>query len=94
MKILFAPEAEQDLDTAVDFLVGRNPPAAVQLVDGIRLLVSQLAEGEFDGPVQILRSGETVRSWPLPPFRLYYQRTDEVLLVVRIYHQARRLIAR
>jgi plasmid stabilization system protein ParE len=43
LKILFAPEAEQDLDTAVNFLLSRNPPAAVQLVDGIRLLISRLA---------------------------------------------------
>jgi plasmid stabilization system protein ParE len=94
LKVVFAPEAEHDLDSAVNFLTSRNPPAAAQLVDGVRSLVRRLADGEFDGPEQQLRSGETVKSWPLSPYRLYYQRADEVLRIVRLYHQSRRPITR
>jgi hypothetical protein len=32
--------------------------------------------------------------WPFPPFRIYYQRETDALLVVRIYHQKREPIAR
>ena len=94
MRVLFAPEAEQDLNSAVDFLTGRSPAAAARLVAGVGSLVQRLADGDFEGPEQQLRSGETVKSWPLSPYRLYYQRTDEALRVVRIYHQARRPITR
>jgi plasmid stabilization system protein ParE len=94
VKVVFAPEADQDFDSAVDFLSGRNPFAAAQFVAGVKSLVSRLAAGDFEGPQQQLRSGETVRSWPLAPYRLYYQRTAEALRIVRIYHQARRPITR
>lgn len=33
MKVLFAPEAEQDLNSAVDFLASRNPTAAARPAD-------------------------------------------------------------
>jgi plasmid stabilization system protein ParE len=94
VRVLFAPEAEQDLNSAVDFLTGRSPAAAARLVAGVRSLVQRLADGDFEGHEQQLRFGETVKSWPLSPYRLYYQRTDEALRVVRIYHQARRPITR
>jgi toxin ParE1/3/4 len=94
VNVVFAPEAEQDLNAAVDFLADRSPPAAAQLLAGVRSLVQRLANADFEGPQQQLRSGQTVRSWPLPPYRLYYQRTDEALRIVRIYHQARQPITR
>jgi hypothetical protein len=36
------------------------------------------------------RDGSRVRSWPIPPFRVYYQRRGAELVVLRVYHQARR----
>lgn len=39
-----------------------------------------------------LRAGDVVRSLPVPPIRIYYQRRAEGFWVVRLYHQARRLI--
>ena len=94
MKIVFAPEAEQDLLAALDFLADRNPTAAAQLFGNVSALVRRLADGDFEGPELRLRSGEIVRSWPVSPYRLYYQRSDDELRVVRVYHQARRPIAR
>ena len=41
-----------------------------------------------------LRSGTLVRSWAVPPFRIYYQRHSGELLIVRVYHQTRRPITR
>jgi hypothetical protein len=35
-----------------------------------------------------------VRSWGVPPFRVYYQRHFDELLIVRVYQQARRPITR
>jgi plasmid stabilization system protein ParE len=57
-------------------------------------VITSLAEGEFDGPEQELRrTGERVRSWPVPPFRIYYRREPDEFVVLRVYHSARRPIA-
>ena len=56
--------------------------------------IDRLATHEFDGPVSRLRSGGVVRSWAVPPFRIYYQRLPAELLIVRVYHQKRRPIER
>ena len=46
--------------------------------------IERLAAREFDGPVSQLRSGGLVRSWGVPPFRTYYQRHPDELLIVRV----------
>lgn len=92
--ILFAPEAEEDLRELVEYLAERNPAAAARLGQRILSIIDQLAAGDFDGPEQELTSGEQVRSWAVPPVRVYYQRQEDALWVLRIYHQARRPIAR
>ena len=51
-------------------------------------------EHKFDGPLSRLRSGASVRSWAVPPFRVYYQRHPDELLIVRVYHQKRPPITR
>jgi len=56
--------------------------------------IERLAAQEFDGPISRLRSGALVRSWAVAPFRIYYQRHPDELLIVRVYHQSRRPIAR
>ena len=73
---------------------GRNPTAAANLDSEIARCIERLADREFDGPVSRLRSGAVVRSWGVPPFRIYYQRHPDELLIVRVYHQARRPITR
>lgn len=94
MKIRFSPRARDDLRSAVEYLAGRNPAAAAELKDQLLLTIQRLAEGEFQGAEVQLRSGAIVRSWPVVPYRIYYQRSTEVLRIVRVYHQARRPIAR
>lgn len=94
MRIVFAPEADLDLDAAVDYLPERNPVAAFQLFNDVRSLVQRLAEGHFEGPLRTLSNGAVVRSRPVPPFRIFYKRASDLLEVVRIYHQARQPITR
>ena len=90
MSVVVAPEAEDDLVAAVDFLSARNPDAAERLLDRAFALFRQLDAREFEGPAQRLSDGTLVRSWPLAPFRVYYQRRGSELVVLRVYHQARR----
>jgi hypothetical protein len=51
-------------------------------------LLDKLLAGDFEGPEQVLSMGERVRSWAVPPLRIYDQRQPDALWVIRIYHQA------
>ena len=94
MTVIIAPEAVDDLVAAADYIHARNPKAATKLVERVMRAIRRLDEGAFDGPEHSLKSGERVRSWPVPPLRVYYQRVAQHLIVLRIYHQARKPIVR
>ena len=94
MTIYFAPRAEADFAAIVEYLVERNPVAAADLGNRIFEIIDKLARSEFEGPEQSLASGEIVRSWPVPPVRIYYQRHSNAFWVLRIYHQAQTPIAK
>jgi len=86
--ILFAPEAEADFRALIEYLQSRNPVAAAALADRIFAVIDQLAAGDFEGPEHTLRTGDRVRSLPVPPVRLYYRHPTS-LWIARIYHQSR-----
>lgn len=94
MNIIWSPEALEDLGAALDYLAERSAPAAETLLLGIVALIERLATEPHEGPEHVLGNGARVRGWPYPPFRLYYQRTADAFLVVRLYHQRREPITR
>jgi plasmid stabilization system protein ParE len=94
VKIVWSSEAADDLEGAVEYLAQDSPAAAAKLGEGILALVDRLATEPLDGPKHILKTGQAVRGWPFPPFRVYYQRTEDALLIIRVYHQKREPIAR
>ncbi len=93
MTIHFAPEAEDDLAAVIGYLAERNPTAAAELGQRIFATIDKLAARNLEGTEQALSTGEVVRSWPVPPVRIYYQRHGDTVWVLRIYHQARIPIA-
>ncbi|MBY0495870.1 MAG: type II toxin-antitoxin system RelE/ParE family toxin [Cyanobacteria bacterium] len=94
MNVNYTEEAIADIVEAISYLNQRNPTAAANLDAEITRCIERLAAQEFEGPASRLRSGAVVRSWALPPFRIYYQRHADGLLIVRVYHQTRRPITR
>ena len=94
MKVTYTEESVADIVQAISYLNERSPTAAAKLDADITRSIERLADREFEGPVSRLRSGAVVRSWAVPPFRIYYQRHPDELLIVRVYHQARRPITR
>ena len=93
--IEYAPAARRDLQDIADYLDIESPVSTDPALNAIAALLERLERREFEGPEHVLlRTRRVVRSWPLPPFRIYYQRRADVLYVLRIYHQARRPIAR
>ena len=93
MTIEYTPEARHDLVDAIARVHRENPLAAARLADRILSRVERLAAGDFDGAELTLTTGERVRSWAVSPYRIYYRREPNRLLVVRVYHQARQPIA-
>ncbi|HYY05192.1 MAG TPA: type II toxin-antitoxin system RelE/ParE family toxin [Candidatus Limnocylindria bacterium] len=92
MRIVYSPQATEDLEAYVKYVARSNPDAAARLAQRVLKVVDQLAHGAFEGPECRLRSGERARSWPVHPLRIYYRREADTLSVLRIYHQARRPI--
>ena len=94
MNVIWSPEALEDIEEAIDYLVERSPPAAERLAAGIIALVERLAIEPLEGTEHVLSDGERVHGWPLPPFRIYYQRHPAERVIVRVYHQSREPIGR
>lgn len=90
MSIFVSRLARRDLDEALSYLDSRSSEAARRLASRIDALLRALDGRIFEGPYVTLKNGRTVRSWPLPPFRIYYERRGTKLYVLRIYHSARR----
>ena len=72
MSVSFSPEAEVDFANVIEYLAGRNRVAAQELGRRIFAVLDKLARGDFEGPQVTLRAGDVVRSWPVPPLRIYY----------------------
>ena len=92
MKLRFQAKARDDLNSTLGCIRERNPLAADDLEERVFAAAERLAAGDFDGPEERLTSGNLVRSWPVPPFRLYYQRRGTTLWILRVYHHARKPI--
>jgi hypothetical protein len=60
------------------------------LADRAFALFRKLDDENFEGPTSVLSDGREVRSWPLPPFRVFYLRRGAELVILRVYHQRRR----
>jgi plasmid stabilization system protein ParE len=83
-----------ELEACVEYIRNDNPRAAADFASEVFATIEMLAAGDFEGPESVLRSGQRIRSWPVPPLRIYYQRHGDELRILRIYHQARRPITR
>lgn len=92
MKIIFAPEALEDLEAAVGYIAENDAEAAGRLGARVFATIEKLAAGAFDGPEQTLQTGQRVRSWPVRPLRIYYVREEGAFVVLRVYHGRRRPI--
>ncbi len=94
MKVRWTEDALADVEAALDWLESRDPQAAARLLAEVLTTVKQLGVAELEGPEATLSDGTSVRSWPVPPMRVYYQRREGVLWILRVYDQRRRSIER
>ena len=89
MSIQWTTNAHRDYAAAVSYLADRDVGAARRLVERVDSALEDLNEGRVEGPAFTLTSGEQVRGWLVSPFRIYYQRDGQTLVVLRLYDQRR-----
>jgi len=94
MTIALSPQARQDLRQLYQQIAQDDPEAADRVLARTVEVIGMLASGGVEGREVHLADGRKVRTWPVPPYRIYYRKTAEVFQVVRVYHQARRSIER
>ncbi len=94
MRVVFSPLAASDLRDAWAFVAQESTPAANRLLAEFTEILGMLADRRFQGPTTTLTDGRRVKSWPVPPYRIYYRILGEEMQVVRLYHQARKPIER
>ena len=87
MKVTWSPEAVDDFEAAVDYLLEHNPDAASGFAARLLSVIDTPVDGRFDGPRRRLSSGETVRTWGMRPYRIYYRRDSEALSILHIHQQ-------
>ncbi len=92
MKITYTVDAIEDAVAAIEYVRQRSPRGAAKIAARLLKRIELLAEVQVDGPAITLRSGATVRASSIPPFKIYYRRLTDELLIVRVHHQARRPI--
>lgn len=77
MKIVVAPQARDDLTMAYDYIARDNPHAADRFLVRIVEVIGMLASETLEGREVPLRDGRQVRSWPIPPYKIYYHRSKD-----------------
>lgn len=71
MTIVVAPQARQDLREAYDYIHKDNPNAADRVLAHIVEVIGILASEAVKGRDVLLRDGKRVKTWPVPPYRIY-----------------------
>lgn len=94
MTIVVAPQAREDLREAYDYIHKDNPNAAARVLAHIVEVIGMPVSEAVTGRDVLLRDGRRVKTWPVPPYRIYYRVRGQELQVIRVYHQARRSIER
>ncbi|OGT31235.1 MAG: hypothetical protein A2W28_10135 [Gammaproteobacteria bacterium RBG_16_51_14] len=89
MEIRLAQEAEQDLIEIFDYILAEDPLAAEKVLDNIIEEIQHLGNHPYIG-----RSGRVPGTRELiltkTPFIIPYQVTKDMLVILRVYHMARK----
>lgn len=76
MNIVRTRAAQRDLAEIYSFIAADNPAAAARVIERLYSIIQELADGELSGPAVRLSDGRRARSWAVPPYRIYYRRSD------------------
>lgn len=88
MKVVWTPEAADDLDNILSFIAGRSPQAAASVAARIEHSLQAISEFPRAGRIDT----ETgAREWPIPglPLLVIYVHDDALIEVIALFHTSR-----
>jgi toxin ParE1/3/4 len=88
LEIIFAPAAQNDVDSAARYLEARNPEAAVNMLRQLDHTLELMGGHPFMGPVVSAGKYHDMRKITMPPYAVYYRVLGEVIEIVRMLHHA------
>jgi toxin ParE1/3/4 len=91
-RVLFRPEAEEDLLTIAVYVADFNANAAISLVQRLRKRCAVLKERAFLGRLRP-ELGDGIRCLVEKPYVLLYRVAEDVIEIVAVVHGARDLPA-
>ena len=83
-----SPDAVSDVDEIYDYLWQRNPRAADGTIDAFAEAFQLLVDYPLAGMARRELKAE-LRMFPVSSYVIYYEYSDEVVLVLRVLHSAR-----
>lgn len=92
MRLLFAPLAEQDLESIADYIAAGNPRRAITFVQEIRQQCHRVALSPL-GYRMRPELGEGIRSCSHGHYVIFFEVSADAVTAVRILHGARDLPA-
>jgi toxin ParE1/3/4 len=92
MRQVFSRAAEDDLEQIGDYIANDNPPRALQFVQELREHCSRIRAAPLARQARP-ELGAGMRSVPHGRYVIFFRVERDVILIVRILHGARDLIA-
>lgn len=90
LRVVFSPEAENDLEAIADYIAADNPRRALEFIETLRTCCDHLTTFPLRNPVYGETEGVTVRKYPYKHYIIYYGVQGDTLSIFHIWHAARR----
>jgi toxin ParE1/3/4 len=88
MQVLFTPAAQQSLQEIYDYIAEDNPGKAKEFLQHLKKQCYVLADNPRMGRARP-ELQDTLRSFPVTPYLIFYKVQHKSLLIVNIIHGAR-----
>jgi plasmid stabilization system protein ParE len=92
MELVLTRDARADLTEIQRYIAQDSVRAAAAEIARLDGVIQQLLNGELQGRTVQLRSGRRAQRWTASPYLIYYRRTANRTVILRVYHGSRQPI--
>lgn len=89
MRLRYTLQARSDIVSIADYILERNPDAALRVRNAIQNSVVLIARYPHLGALNAYRPGTRSRAVARYPYRIHYAVTNEAIVILHIRHTAR-----
>jgi len=90
-KVIWSPEAIEDLDSIAEYIIRDSPQHAISVIDRALEMAARLSEFPFSGRVIPERSNHYLREQFIYSYRFMYSIQNDSIIVIAIIHARRSL---